>query len=229
MDTERDDAIERVLNALRDAAPPEGMQLRIAQRLEQAAVERQAAQLQAAGAAGPLLGWLDRVAWPAPSAAWWHGAVCGAAAAALVMGAAMLVQHGAPARTAQGQSQSQRVLREGDPGLHAPVSGKPVSAPAGPCTGLELARTKRYLPAQKDERAVGADRARPLADAPLTAEERDLVRLARVADPQDLRTLNPEAQAKSEAEETTEFESFFPPPPPPPAAEDNQGNELPGT
>jgi hypothetical protein len=72
-------------------------------------------------------------------------------------------------------------------------------------------------------------RPEPLADAPLTAEERGLVRLVQVADPRDLAALTPEAQAELQAKEAADFESFFPTPPPPAKdVDEDEAREPPG-
>jgi hypothetical protein len=54
----------------------------------------------------------------------------------------------------------------------------------------------------------------------LTAQERELVRLAQTADPQLLAALAPETQAKLDAQETDNFNKFFAPPPVPPQPTD---------
>jgi hypothetical protein len=78
-------------------------------------------------------------------------------------------------------------------------------------------------------RTASAGRPEPLADAPLTAEERGLVRLVQVADPRELSTLNPEVQEQLEAKEAEEFKSFFPTPPPPKDVDDGDANQPPGS
>jgi hypothetical protein len=55
----------------------------------------------------------------------------------------------------------------------------------------------------------------------LTAQERELARLAQTADPRLLAALAPEMQAKLDAQETDNFNKFFAPPPAPPPAPDN--------
>jgi hypothetical protein len=59
----------------------------------------------------------------------------------------------------------------------------------------------------------------------LTAQERELVQLARTGDAKDLAALGPEMRAKAEARDAAEFQKFFAEPvePAPPAPEaDNQ-------
>jgi hypothetical protein len=113
-------------------------------------------------------------------------------------------------------------------------------AEATPCAGARygLAKARRDASAAKAGAVLEArvvephlGRTQPLADAPLTAEERGLVRLVQVADPRDLTTLTPEAQAELQAKEAADFESFFPTPPPLPKdkdADENEASEPPG-
>jgi hypothetical protein len=89
------------------------------------------------------------------------------------------------------------------------------------------AKAGAVLEARADVPRLG--RPEPLADAPLTAEERELVRLVQVADPRDLTTLTPEAQAELQAKVAAVFESFFPTPQPTTTdADENEASEPPG-
>jgi hypothetical protein len=219
----RDDAVEKVLRGLREVAPPEGMQARIAQRL--------AAAAQDSGARATGFGWRSLLTGATQTRAWWRGAVSGAAVAMLVMCAAMFVLREARGRVDEGQ----RVA-----GAQQARAGGAVAAvaEATPCAGSRygFAKLRRDATAAKagavlEARAEGPQlgRQQPLADAPLTAEERGLVRLVQVADPRDLTTLTPEAQAELQAKEAAEFESFFPTPPPPAKdADENEASEPPG-
>jgi hypothetical protein len=56
----------------------------------------------------------------------------------------------------------------------------------------------------------------PPARDELTPQERELVRLAQVADPQDLSAMTSEARARADAQQAAAFQKFFTPPPPPP-------------
>jgi hypothetical protein len=221
----RDEAVERVLRGLREVAPPEGMQARIAQRLVAAA--------RGPGARADGFGWRRLFVGDGPSGAWWRGAVSGAAVAVLLMGAGMFVL-----REGRGRADDAKRVA----GAQQARTGGVVAAvgEAMPCAGLRagygLAKVRRDAATAKAGAVLGAradvprlGRPEPLADAPLTAEERELVRLVQVADPRDLTTLTPEAQAESQAKEAAEFESFFPTPPPPAKdGDENEASEPPG-
>jgi hypothetical protein len=219
----RDDAVEKVLRGLRDAPTPEGMEARIAQRLAVAA--------QDSGTRAAALGWRSFFAGYGQSGVWWRGAVSGAAVAMLAMGAVMLMQHEARGRARQEQRASSGGSVRGGGVVPAAGAEVAVAAQARPCAGPGLLRARRETPAPSGEavRTASAGRPEPLADAPLTAEERGLVRLVQVADPRELSTLNPEVQEQLEAKEAEEFKSFFPTPPPPKDVDDGDANQPPGS
>jgi hypothetical protein len=185
-----DDAIDKTLAALKRAAPPDGMDARILHRL----------QLQPAPAA-PFR-WRDLFAGSPLAAAWWRGALSGAATAMLLVGALLLAQH--TLRTKQpavGQLAAAHAL--------APVA-LPVAASTPASAGCPThARIHRAW--------VGSDASfapsHPAPILPLTAEERALARLARTADPKLLAALSPETQARVEAQEADNYNKFFAPPP----------------
>ncbi len=54
----------------------------------------------------------------------------------------------------------------------------------------------------------------PAPPAPLTEQEKMLLRIAHRGDPKDLELLNPEAAARELAQNMAAFDHFFPPPPP---------------
>ena len=74
---------------------------------------------------------------------------------------------------------------------------------------------RKSAEARRDERSLVEISTGPkaIAEAPLTAEERDLLRIARKADPKDLATLDPAVRAKQDADDVAQFESFFYQPP----------------
>jgi hypothetical protein len=80
------------------------------------------------------------------------------------------------------------------------------------------------VPTQDELRAETTAPSKPAPELPLTAQERELVRLARSVDPNQLVALDDTTQAKMEAEDAAEFERFFTPPPAPPlpATEENE-------
>src|ERR1035437_11179168 len=79
---QRDAAIDKALTALSSAASPEGMEARIAQRLQHRASAQEAA-----------FRWRDLLAGSSLSGAWWRGALTGAATAMLAGCIVLLLQH----------------------------------------------------------------------------------------------------------------------------------------
>ncbi len=115
-----DDAIDQTLAALKAAAPPEGMEARILQRLQQPVP------------AAPFR-WRELLTGSALATAWWRGALSGAATAMLIVGALLLAQHGLRARPHPAVSQI------------APC----ISAPAAvPVVGILAACCCKRLPRQ---------------------------------------------------------------------------------
>ncbi len=204
MPNQHDDAVEKVLAALKTAAPPEGMDARIAERLRQA---------QAATAAPP---WRNRIAASLPTVAWWRGALTGAALATFAAACVILI----------GQHRSQPTPVNSQVAATTPataVSATPVDTPlTKPCAGPNTfqvrtaARLPMAVPSSRLETVHPESLAssRPAPEPGLTTQERQLLRLTKIADPKQLATLNPETQAKLEEQQEAEFQKFFPPPPP---------------
>jgi len=204
---QHDDAVDQVLAALRNAASPEGMEARIAQRLQQHAAGMPARRLYLP--AGPTL-----------VGAWWRGALTGAAAATLVAGVVLFGAHLFRSRSTPAQT-------TGFAANHSSATpAVPASAPV-PCANRTVLQAYGTVPpaGERHLRAdTGAETVAPSPAAPrsgLTQQERELARLARTADPAVLATLNPEAQARQEAQEEADFDKFFAPPPAPPAQPDD--------
>jgi hypothetical protein len=187
--------VDRILHALGNPPVPEGLESRIATRLQTRVATHQS----------------DR----STSHAWWRGAATGAAFATLAIGAVLFLQHRAQTHTNHAAPHD----RASNPTpLTQPVPAS-LTAPdrSKPCAPIQMSHiapthTPTIEPTQ-----------RPITTAPLTAEERNLVLLARRADPKDLAILNPEMRAKLDADETAKFDEFFAPPPPLPTT-DNQPN-----
>jgi hypothetical protein len=211
MANQHDDAVEKVLAALKTAAPPEGMDARIEERL------RQHAQ-----AATTVPTWRNRIAASLPTAAWGRGALTGAAMATLAIAAVLFHQREKqlPAKPNQPIAATPS---------SAPITARPVSrATDPPCPSPRILRAHATAPVLEVSpltpetlRAESFARSRPAPAMPLTAQERQLARLVHTADPRQLATLNPETQARLEAEDAAEFEKFFTPPPPPKPIEQN--------
>jgi hypothetical protein len=213
-----DDAIDQTLAALKTAAPPEGMEARILQRLQQHAP------------AAPFR-WSDLLTGSALAAAWWRGALSGAATVMLLAGAVLLAQHGLRSRPqytpfAAGNNSAVRALAPATlpVAASAPASaGCPAHAQVhrawvGSTTGETI-----QAPVHRAQTLSSASFApsHPAPELPLTAQERALVRLVQTADPKLLAALSPETQAKVDAQEADNYNKFFAPPPPPPTTDVN--------
>ena len=189
-----DAAIDKTLAALNSAAPPEGLESRIAARIA----------AQPAPAVSP---WRDRFTGYTLASAWWRGAAAGAAVAMLAVTAVLLLQH---------KTFSPNRIAVATP-VHAPAI-TPVSfaASATPCA-LPAVLHPRTPAAPATEIASSSH---PIPSSPLTSQERALVRLAQTADPKVLATFNSEHQEQLEAENAAQFEKFFTPPARPPVPPD---------
>jgi len=186
MENQRDD-LEKVLAALGRAQPPEGLEARVAARMER-----------------------EIFAGPSMAAVWWRGAIGGAAVTMLALGLVMVVGH--RMRGSVGLPDRKEIA--GRDGI-ATYSGAGDSASAqsrrGPCASSGVLQVRRDSAAPSGEmvRIASVARSYSIADAPLTAQERELVRLARAGDPKELAILNPEIREKLEAQDTAQFQSFF--------------------
>ena len=127
-----DDAIDKTLAALKTAAPPDGMESRILQRLQQPAP------------AAPLR-WRDLFAGSALAAAWWRGALSGAATAMLIVAALLLAQHAL--RTKQPAVSQLAAARNLVPAV-LPVAASAPNSPARatPCPTPSLLHVTRAVP-----------------------------------------------------------------------------------
>ena len=188
-------AIDRTLAALGRVIPPEGMEARINQRLRYASA--------LGGTRTPVRTSLRT---------WWFGALTGAVLASLVFSIAVLAVRGAGSHAVANN-------RPAKPqGAHAvAVSRATPAEPHMPCAAPAVDRNpatpkrQRLLPAiATQDNLVGG------ADDGLTAQERELVRLTKVANPKDLSAMSTEARAALDAQQAAAFQKFFTPPPPPP-------------
>jgi len=164
MDSEHknDDAVDKVLAALREATPPEGMEARIAQRLAD----------HATAAPPTAFSWRDRFAGSTSTGAWWRGAIAGAAAATLAICAVLLVQHRSrptppPVQTAVGSGASKSF---GTSPQATPAS----QSRATPCAHTTVFRVDTQLPAKPYEdlhaptNAESTAPSRPAPELPMT-------------------------------------------------------------
>lgn len=203
---QRDAAIDKTLAALRNAAPPEGMDARIAHRLQHRASAQESA-----------FTWRNLFAGSSLTGAWWRGALAGAAAAMLAGCAVLLFQHHSQAAPQVVQNEARSAV---PPAIPVAAQVKPAANPCPPGPGATQLHRAASAPRPTLLRA-GTQR-RPLLSEPLTAQERGLLLLVRTADPQQLAILDPAAQAKSKAQDDAEFEKFFTPPALPKTQEENE-------
>jgi hypothetical protein len=209
-----DAAIDKTLAALNSAAPPEGLEARIAARIA----------AQPAPAVAP---WHDLFAGSSLAGAWWRGAAAGAAVAMLAVCAVLLLQHHSETAHSQVARNEGAAVRGALPMPAAPVAqvkadtSKPAASPCPPVPNSMQLRRTAPEPKATLLRVASTER-HPILSGPLTAQERGLLLLARTADPQQLATLNSEAQAKLKAEDADQFEKFFAPPAPPKTQLENE-------
>jgi hypothetical protein len=221
----RDEAVDRVLAALRDAAPPEGMETRLHQRLTQAAALPQPA---AARLPAVVSCWKAIFAGSTLAGAWARGALTGAAVALLTVAAVLLLQRSsrpnlAHPQTAANYSAAPHAIAPTTPASSSPQVA-PTAQPRGlPCLSPHLLRADTPATVSSESyRPASFAPSRPAPELPLTAQERELARLAQTADPRLLAALAPETQARLDAQETDNFNKFFAPlPAPPPAPPDD--------
>jgi hypothetical protein len=206
MNNQPDDTINKVLAALRDAAPSEGMDSRIAARLEQAQYS-QYAQTQPAPYWRALTG-------QSLAAAWGRGALTGAAVALLTVAAVLLLQHATRRVSPITQAANATLIRGATP-LTVGTADSPCGQPA------ILRMHPSSMPATQiaSSPLAPTGHAHPTPTGPLTAQERDLLRFAHIA---GTTVANQENEARLEAANAAQFENFFTPPPPPPQPEPAQ-------
>ena len=193
MSMDREDDVEKVLAALRDAKVPEGMEARIAGRLALHAASRDVAGFR----------WSDIFAGSALAGVWWRGAMSGVAVAMLAVGLVMLAGH-RPVRP--GVAMKERVAAA-PPGVavKADVRSVPCVSPAGVRVKGAVVRTSEGVRVV----ATKIETSHPAPALGLTAQERELVQLARKGDAKELVSLDPEMRAKAEAQDAAEFQKFF--------------------
>lgn len=209
MGTERDshdDAIDKVLAAMRNAAQPEGMDTRILERL----------QLASYASAAP------HPSNSTATSAWWRGAFTGALIATVAICAMLLLQHrlfsrpGATPQTANTQVALLGLTPVTFAAGHTPQSSPcPASTLTPRHPGARNNSASRMLLAESLTESIAPSH--PAPEAPLSMQERELARLVHIANPSELTSVNPENQARLQEQEAAEFEKFFTPPPPPSA------------
>ena len=206
---EHEHAIEKTLNALGHAEAPEGLEARIAAGLARRA------RLEP-----PVFRWRDVLGSSVLAGAWWRGAVAGAAAAMLAVGLVLVALHVAKPRAGAGAASDAAARRATLPVPRSSGQPSATQARAQPCIGVGTMRTTELARGPKPAASPrsNASPSHEAAEEPLTAEERDLVLLARRTDPKQLDILNPEMRAKMDADDMKSFDQFFAPPPAPATA-----------
>lgn len=191
----RKDAIDAVLTALGRAKTPEGLEDRVAARLAQQARRAE-------------FRWRDVLAGSALAGVWWRGAVCGVAVSMVVVGVVMLAEHFVWGPRVH----SVREIASSVAPTHAAVIGVVAREDRrGDCASSSGLRVADAGVAQRHDgvRVAVAGVSLLMPGPPLTAEERGLVRLAKVGDLKQLASLNPEIREQLEAEDAAQFRSFF--------------------
>ncbi|MGA2218067.1 MAG: hypothetical protein ABSG51_08270 [Terracidiphilus sp.] len=192
-----EETIQRVLAGLRDAEAPDGMERRIVDALED-----RASGLAASTARGWKPVWLTARVWRVAFA----GMIAVSAAISLAIGAGH--RYGTTRTQSEVHSVSAgavvaaRTAGAGESALHTHGQTESVRAETSP-------RTARLTGAadgasRSEMRAMG----HPAPQAPLTEQERLLLRMVQTEAPEQIAMLNPEIRAKQEAQSEAKFQEF---------------------
>ena len=186
-----DHNIDRVLDALRNAAPAAGMERRIVNVLEIEA-RRSALSVQS-----------KRTVWRRAAAC------CAGLVAAVVIGAFAL-RHSAPVVLTAPTASAQ-------PSTDSPSTAetRPEVTRTAPAARTHSAAVQRSAEPRRVEVAGSEDTlvSHPAPPIPLTEQERILLRYARYGNTGDLAQISNERKAAKEDQEKQEFQAFFAPPP----------------
>ena len=215
-----DEAVERVLAGLRDAEAPEGLERRMMAAVEERSARRSERWSLRLMGAGPLMG--GRQA---------RLAVAGGLVLMLGFGWTAFRGNRAEHKVALRREAPVRGSIEAEGGTNATEGRRTWNALDGDVkavlrgeetVGSEARRAKRSHETTPGQEVKVASF--PAPEAPLTAEERLLLRVAHRSSPKILAALkpvlNPDLRAARDERDEKEFESFFavPPPLPQPAA-----------
>jgi hypothetical protein len=201
MNNQPEDAIDKTLHALNQANPPEGLESRIIASVTQRVTDPSQPHSLSRS---PFIG------------AWWRGALTGAATAMLALSLVLFAQHFARPGSTRAQPMVKTVHTPAVIPVSAPRPTSDIPCPSARAPHLQIATQSLKHPTllQNEKTSIGEE--------PLTAEERELVLLARHTDPKELAILNPDLRAKMDAEDSAKFDQFFAPPPPLPTAGDSE-------
>ena len=200
-----DEAIERVLAGLRDAEAPAGMERRILEAVREGAPGRRE--------------WRLAGAWPLAGVRTWALAAGVVVVSSIACWAAF---HGHnPGRRGPGSDSTvskTHTVAENPPAQRAAMVAAGRARPALPARTVVRARIKtngRRSGSVREEESALLHEVRygnhPAPEAPLTDQEKLLLRLAHRADPVEMAALNPVLWAKRDAEEKAEVKRFFEP------------------
>ena len=190
-----DEAVDRALARLRDAEVPEGLEARVAARLVSHAAARDVAGFR----------WRDLFSGTAAAGAWWRGVVSGLAAAMLVVGLVWMAGHRGRSGAGEVVVRERRVAVEPPAAVVGVAEVKPCAIPGmvGVTHGVTRVHGDDRL------RVAKVEVSHPAPAMGLTAQERELVQLARKGDAKELVALDPEMRARAEAQDAAEFQKFF--------------------
>lgn len=218
---EHGDALDKILAAVRDAAPREGMEARITDQLQRQATTPPASPFR----------WRDAFVNSAQTGEWWRGAITGAAAVLLMTATFLLagrLLQTRPDRIPMVRNSTDRSVATAGTYVTTSPFGIPASeARAQPCAHPTILRAANVVPTYSTDGLNAETRlesdapSHPAPPLPLTTQERALIRLVQTASPRQLATLNPEEYAKLEAQSALKFEKYFAPPAPPSTADGN--------
>lgn len=188
-----DHNIDRVLDALRNATPPAGMERRVLNALE---IETRTPALSMRS---------DRKMWMTTAAC-----CCAALVVAVLIGAFTLRHRSAPAvsTTLAMPAQPSNASQASVATTTKPARAVPAAHPRS-ITVQRSAQLRHTEVAQSEDTLVS----HPAPPIPLTEQERILLRYARRGNTGDLAQINNESKAAKEDQDKQEFQAFFEPPP----------------
>jgi hypothetical protein len=146
----------------------------------------------------------------------WRGTMLGfaSAAAALLLCAVALQEARHRDVAVPSARNAPRVMPGAAPPRMAPIAGE--AAAVGPPAPRRMIRLPHKVPATDERTVTAALVSFPAPEAPLTQQERLLLRIVHRGDPVEVAMLSPQESAREEAAEAAEFQRFFPPKAPAP-------------
>jgi hypothetical protein len=213
-----DEAIERVFAGLRDVEAPAGMERRILEGAEGRAAERVKPAAERFWAVWRRV----RLVWlVAPQ--WRMGALpaVGCAVVAGMMAVAVMMSSHRRASTLTASEMGRAAMKQAPVTAASSAAAEAAEMAANEAEPLAVGAgarpmhkmSVRGVKVVRDEDSVAVREMRaashPAPPPPLTEQEKMLLRVAQVGDPQEMAMLNPEIRAKKEAQSDQEFQRFF--------------------